>query len=100
MNLLDAFREVEIAGNDLGHIALLFGIVFIAFILGKVAKLFLRKTATRLEDQQRLITASAVTAMARSVVFLFAVLGISLGLNAIQLSENVDQVLRTIIAIL
>ncbi len=100
MDLFDGFKEIEIAGNGLGRIALLFGIVFLVLILGKIAKVILQKAVTKLEDQGRLISSSAFNATARSVGLLSAVIGISIGLNAIQLSESVNQVLNTIVSIL
>jgi MscS family membrane protein len=100
MDILNAMTTVEIAGNKLWRILALFGIILIVFLMGKITKFILQKSATKFENQQRPITATTLNAAARGVVFLFAAFGISLGLTFLELKFKVAEVSETIGAIL
>jgi len=98
--LINAVTEFEIAGNKLWRIILLFGIILFAFIIGKIAKTILQKSATSLENRHHFITASAINAISRSVVFLVAASGISLGLTMLEMEAKMSEVSGTLSAIL
>ena len=100
MDILNAVATFEIAGNKLWRIIALFGIILIAFIIGKIAKFILQKSATKVEIQQRPITATTLNAAARGVIFLFAACGISLSLLFLELKLKVAEVSQTLSAIL
>jgi MscS family membrane protein len=100
MDILNATTTFEIAGNKLWRIIALFAIILIAFLIGKIAKFILQKSATKFEIQQRPITATTLSAAARGVIFLFAALGISLGLLFLELKSKVAEVSQTLSAIL
>lgn len=100
MDILNTILEFEIVGNRLWRIIALFAIILIALLLGKIAKFVLQKWAIKFEDQQRFITAITLNAIGRGLVFLFAALGISLGLTFLELKAKVAQVSDTLSAIL
>jgi MscS family membrane protein len=100
MDILNTITTFEIAGNELWRIIALFGIILIAFLIGKITKFILQKLATKFENQQRFITSTTLNATARGVIFLFAALGISLGLTFLTLKSEVAEVFETVSSIL
>ena len=94
------FTEFEIGGNKLWRILALFGIIFIALILGRIAKYIIQKSATALENQQRFILASTLSSVSRSVVFLSAAIGISIGVEFLELRNRIFEVADTLTSIL
>lgn len=100
MDISTAIITFEVAGNRLWRIIALFGVIVIALLLGRVAKFVLHKSAIKFENQKRLIAATALNAIVRGVVFLFAAFGISVGLLFLELKSKVAEVSETASAIL
>lgn len=100
MDIIDALTQIEIVGNKLWRIVGLFGIILLAFLVGKIIKIFLQKSIPKAESQGQLVLAAALNAIARSSVFFFAVLGISIGLGVLNSTPKVSEVVGTISAIL
>lgn len=100
MDISNTILEFEIAGNKLWRIVALFGIILICLILGRIAKFFFKKSATKFENQQHFVTATTLNAIARGVLFLSAALGISLGLMFLELKAKVAEVADTLSATL
>jgi MscS family membrane protein len=100
MDILNAITTFEIAGNKLWRIMALFGIILIAFFIGKIIKIILQKSAIKSENQQRFITSTTLSATARGVIFLCAAFGVSLGLTFLELKSKVAEVSETVSAIL
>ena len=100
MDISNTILEFEIVGNKLWRIVALFGIILVALLLGRIAKFIFKKSATKFENQQRFVSATTLNAIARGVLFLFAALGISLGLMFLELKAKVAEVADTLSAIL
>ena len=100
MDFLNAIIAFEIVGNRFWQILALFGIILIAILMGKTAKILLGRASTNFENRQRLITAASLRAASRGAVFLFAAVGISLGLTVLSMGPKVAEVLNTLSAIL
>ncbi|MDY6973589.1 MAG: mechanosensitive ion channel family protein [Thermodesulfobacteriota bacterium] len=100
MDILQTLFELEIIGNKLWRIFALFGIILLAFLIGKITKHVLQKSAVQFEGRERLLTAITLNALARGVVFLFAAFGISAGLLFLDLTTKVAQMSQTTSAIL
>lgn len=100
MDLFNGILVFEIAGNKVWRILLLFGIIFISFVLGKITKVILQKFYKKFEMQNRFNLAVTVTAMSKGTVFLFAAVGISLGLFILDLKNKVAEVSETTSAVL
>ena len=100
MDILNAFTEFEIAGNELWRIIVLFGIILSASIIGKITKTVLQKSSASLEKRGLFISASALNAAARSAVFLFAAFGIALGLETLEMGSKVAEISSTMSALL
>ena len=96
MNILQTVVEFEIIGNKLWRIFALFGIILIAFLIGKITKHILQKSAIQFEGMERPITAISMNSIARGVVFLFAAIGISTGLLFLDLATKVAEVSKTV----
>jgi MscS family membrane protein len=73
----------------------LFGIILVALLVGRIAKFVFKRSAKKSENQQRFVTATTLNAIARSVLFLSAALGISLGLMFLELKAKVAEVANT-----
>jgi len=100
MDIFHSLVEIEIVGNKLWRIVGLFGIILIAFVIGKIIKNILHKSVPKLEGQERFLFASVVNAVSLSSVYFCAVLGISLGLNILSMSPKVFEIVNTLNAIL
>jgi len=100
MDIFHSLVEIEIVGNKLWRIVGLFGIILIAFVIGKIIKNILHKSVPKLEGQKRFLLASVVNAVSLSSVYFCAVLGISLGLNILSMSPKVFEIVNTLNAIL
>jgi MscS family membrane protein len=100
MDILQTIVEFEIIGNNLWRIFALFGIILIAFFMGKIAKHLLQKSAVQFEGRERPIIAITLNSLAHGVVFLFAAFGISVALLFLDLTTKVAQVSQTASAIL
>jgi len=92
--------EFEIGGNKIWRILALFAIILIALIVGKIAKLLIQKSATALQSQQRHILAITLTSINRSVFFLFAAIGISIGVEFLDLQNKIYEVADTLTSLL
>jgi len=100
MDFITTISDLEIGGNKLWRIIALFLIILASMLLGKVARVFLQKTSARFESRGRYVTAITLNALSRGVVFLFAALGISLGLTFLELKAEVAAISDTASAIL
>ena len=100
MDISGSLMDFQIAGNSLWRIMALFGIILLAFVLGKISKLILQKSATTFETQNRLTTSVALDATGRAIVFFLIALGISLGLSFLELKSKVAEISNTTQAIL
>jgi MscS family membrane protein len=100
MDLQYLFTEFEIGGNKLWRILALFGIILVALVVGRIARFILEKSATALENQQRFILAVTLKSVSRSVVFLSAAIGISIGVEFLELRNRIYEVADTLTSML
>jgi MscS family membrane protein len=100
MDILNAIAEFDVFGNKLWRIIVLFGIILAAFLVGKIAKYILQKSATSLEKRDRPVASVTLNAIARGVVFLSAAVGIAIGLTALEMKATVAEACETLSAIL
>ena len=100
MDILNTIAEFEVFGNKLWRIIVLFGIILAAFLVGKIAKYILQKSATSLEKRDRPVASVTLNALARGVVFLSAAVGIAIGLTALEMKATVAEACDTLSAIL
>lgn len=70
MDFLNALLSFEIAGNKVWRILVLFGIILLGFILGKVVKSLFLRFAGKLESTGRSITAVTIPNCPRNQVLL------------------------------
>ena len=85
---MNSILGVEIAGNSIWIILILFAIVLISLLVGKTVKIILKKSGERFRNQQRIMAATTLDALAKSSAFLFASIGISVGLILLEFSPN------------
>ncbi len=97
---MEHFLQNEVAGNQLWRIIALFGVILVAFLLGKIARIFLEKFGEKVESQDRPVAAITLKALGRGVVFLFASIGIVSAFPILELKEKVADVSNTVSAIL
>lgn len=93
---MDNIFTYKVVGNELWRILFLFCITFVSFLLGKIGKFFLKKWAIKFENFNREIIAAAINSTAQSIVFLLLAFGISIGLNALQIPEKIQDVVQTV----
>lgn len=100
MDIFNTIAEVEIFGNKLWRIFALFGIILVAFVVGRIVRHILQKSAINLEKRQRPIMAATLTAVAKGMVLLSAAAGIMLGIMILEMKDKVAEVSNTLSAIL
>jgi MscS family membrane protein len=97
---MDAFLQLEVVGNQLWRILTLFGVILIALLLGKIARVLLERLGQKAEGQERPIIAVTLKALARGIVFLFASIGIVSALPILELKSRVAEMSHTVSAVL
>jgi MscS family membrane protein len=98
---MDAILEFEIMGSKLWRILALFGIILVAFFIGKIAKYLLKKSGDEFEIKERFIAATTLHSLEKSAVFLFVSLGITISLAVLELqSKKMAELADTVGAIL
>jgi MscS family membrane protein len=85
---MDAILEFEIMGSKLWRILALFGIILVAFLLGKIAKYLLKKSGDEFETRERFVAATTLHSLEKSAVFLFVSFGITISLAALELQSK------------
>ena len=86
---MDAILGFELAGSKVWRILALFGIILIAFLIGRIVKYFLKKSGDEFEIKERFIAATTLYALAKSVVFLFVSFGITISLAVLKLQRQI-----------
>jgi MscS family membrane protein len=89
---MDAILNYEFAGTSIWRIIVFFAIILFSLLIGRVAKIILNRSSDRVKVQQHMITATTLDALAKSVVFLFASIGISVGLTLLKLNPTLEHV--------
>ncbi|MGD9159822.1 MAG: mechanosensitive ion channel family protein [Desulfobacteraceae bacterium] len=89
---MDSLLSSEITGNSIWRIILLFTIVLVSLLIGKTVKIILNKSGERIRNQQRFIAATTLYAFSKSSAFLFASIGISVGLTLLELQSTVEHI--------
>ena len=82
----------EIAGSSVWRIVLLFVIILFSLLVGKIVKLMLNKSGDGFRKQQRLMVAITLDAFAKTTAFLFASIGIYIGLTFLDLHSKVEHI--------
>lgn len=94
---LDQFTLV---GNELWRVVGLFGAILLGLLIGRILRVVLTFVAARWAARNRRLLSVAFLSLARSVVFLAVVLGLSAGMGILQLHPSVRSLADTIDAIL
>ncbi len=89
---MDFLMNYEIAGNSIWRILLLFTIILLSLMTGKILKHVLNKSGEGFRIQHRLMIATTLDAIAKSSVFLFAAIGIYIGLTFLDLHSKVERI--------
>ena len=97
---MKTFLQFEMLGNSLWRILVLFGIILLSLLLGKIAKAVLQKAGLRSERRNRFVLGTTLTAVGHGAVFLLAAGGVSFGLQILQLKAWVAETADTLSAIL
>ncbi len=100
MDFQHLLTEFEIGGNKLWRILALFAIIFIALIVGKIIKTILQKSSATFQSLERPILSLTLHSISRSILFLFAAAGISIGVEFLSLQKNLSEIAGTLTALL
>lgn len=100
MDFQHLLTEFEIGGNKLWRILALFAIIFIALIVGKIIKTILQKSSATFQSLERPILSLTLHSISRSILFLFAAAGISIGIEFLSLQKNLSEIAGTLTALL
>lgn len=97
---MDNILNTQIMGNSLWRILLLFGIILVSFLAGKIGKMVLEKSSRSFEKREKRITSITLLAISKGVVFLVSAIGISIGLSVLELKGKVADISDTLSSIL
>lgn len=100
---MDSILSYEFAGTSIWRIIVFFVIILFSLLIGRTAKVILNRSSDRMKTQQRILAATTLDALAKSTVFLFASIGISIGLTLLNLQStigHISHVSRTILLII
>jgi MscS family membrane protein len=93
-------NEEAFSGITWGEILLLLGWVVGAMLLGKVIQIVLANFGKSRRFEEKKLVRVAIKAFGRPIPFLFGVVGLRYGLNAMQFSESVDAIVADSFAVL
>ncbi len=97
---MDSMLDFEIAGTSIWRIIFFFAIILFSLLIGRAAKVILNRAGERLKFQKRMLAATTLDALAKSAVFLFASIGISVGLILLNLQSTIGRISNASRAIL
>jgi len=98
--MIDQILSTKIGDVELWRIIALFGSILIIYTVGKIGMLFLLRMVPRLENKERIIFALFVKSIARSLSFVALVIGLTFGVQFLNLSPDIQGILNTIISML
>ena len=90
------FSTTVLAGNELWRIVTLFGLILGALIAGKLGKVALMQSADVLERRARILSATALRSLARSIAFLAIAIAFPVGAAFLNIGEMMQSVVRAI----
>lgn len=97
---IQSFVSLQIAGHEVWRIVLLFASILIGWILGKVARLLLLRSADRAGERQHPAVAVACRSLSRPIVLLFVAIGVRVGLGFLLLGERIADLGNTMTSLL
>jgi MscS family membrane protein len=100
---MDSILSYEFAGTSIWRVIVFFVIILFSLLIGRTARVILNRSSARMKLQQRMLAATTLDALAKSTVFLFASIGISVGLTLLNLQStigHISHVSRTILLII
>jgi MscS family membrane protein len=92
---MEQIENLTVIGVELWRVLLFTGILFVVILLGRLARLILRKISRRDIIQLNPVRATTVYALSRSVTFVFFTLGFLLGISLLREARELYQVLST-----
>jgi MscS family membrane protein len=98
--LMDLLTDVKVAGNELWRILTLFGLIIVAFIVGRIVKYVFDKSAKKARDIQKDILAEMFAAFSKSITFLLISIALKAGLAILVISSELDSVVQVCTTIL
>ena len=98
--LMDLLTDVKVAGNELWRILTLFGLIIVAFIVGRVVKYIFDKSAEKAKSVQNHIIAEMFSAFSKSVTFLLVSIALKAGLAILVIGKELDSVVQVCTTIL
>jgi len=98
--MIDQILSTKIGDVELWRIIALFGSILIIYTVGKIGMLFLLRMVPRLENKERIIFALFVKSIARSLSFVALVIGLTFGVQFLNLSPDIQGILNTVISML
>jgi len=99
----ETLTEISVAGNELWRLIVFFLVVLVSLVVGRLARFFMERSASRAEGASRELAAVVLRALAKPVVLIAFALGFSLWLNSdlgLQLSEGLRAILDVVSRVL
>ncbi|HKI45918.1 MAG TPA: mechanosensitive ion channel domain-containing protein [Balneolales bacterium] len=97
---MDLLTDVKVAGNELWRILTLFGLIIVAFIVGRIAKYVFDKSAQKAKNIHKDILSEMFTAFSKSITFLLISIALKAGLAILVISSELDSVVQVCTTIL
>ncbi len=98
--LMDLLTDIKVAGNELWRILTLFGLIILAFIIGRVIKYIFDRSAKTAKSIEKDILSEMFLAFSKSVTFLLMSVALKAGLAIMVISSELDSVIQVCTTIL
>jgi len=89
------FNTTVLAGNELWRLVTLFGIITVALLAGRIGKVALLRSASVLEKRNRLLTATAFRALAKSIAFIAVAIAFPIGAAFLRMGEMMQSIVHS-----
>ncbi len=93
-------NSVNLAGNEMWRVAGLFGCILFSLLIGRVARFYLTRISSLLQDKGRSLEGAIVSAASGSVLYVALVVGLSQGIHFLALSEKVSDFFSSILGVI
>ncbi|HMP90333.1 MAG TPA: mechanosensitive ion channel family protein [Kiritimatiellia bacterium] len=94
------FNTTVVAGNELWRLVTLFGLILIALIAGKLGKIGLLQSADLIEKRGKVLTATSLRALARSIGFIAIAIAFPIGSAFLVMGDMIESIIRAIQGVL
>lgn len=100
MDFFSQFNDLVFAGNELWRIAVLFIIIALSFLGGKILKFIFTRIAPRLQEKGQSILSVSVESASKAITFLVFALGLRVAISFLVIPDGIEELIITTVRVL